>query len=100
MIDYTISEKKNKYFTEKIRVPVFIFRGSPIFLKRELVETKPLRNCSRIKYDAFYSNCLRNKEITCPKGQVISEQFLISIFSSAKFYLSGETRRKTLFNEE
>jgi hypothetical protein len=35
-----------------------------------------LRNCSRIKCDAFYSNCLRNNEITCPKGQVISEQFL------------------------
>jgi hypothetical protein len=35
-----------------------------------------LRNCSRIKCDAFYSNCLHNKEITCPKGQVISEQFL------------------------
>ncbi|MDR0655407.1 MAG: NAD(P)H-dependent oxidoreductase [Treponema sp.] len=35
-----------------------------------------IRNCARIKCPAFYSDCLHNKEITCPNGHVISAQIL------------------------
>jgi hypothetical protein len=41
-----------------------------------LLYLNPLRNGARIKCTAFYSHCLSNKEIICPKVHVISAQSL------------------------